>query len=348
MTGQAIKIYALVATVIFSLGAEVAATPLPLPDASSPRRTAATVKVIRDVLATPSGKTDLARAELTFEKLADPGVNTDILLGQIDRMARSVKIMAGPHASVADRLAALRAYIYQPGPRNDFKPYSYDFTDPYGLDHTHALVSRYLVTRQGNCVSMPFLFVMLGDRLGLKLTLAMATRHIFVKYTDDSGKTVNLEATSGANPARDVWLRQIIPMSDLAVSSGAYMAPLTRNEALAVMAGVVLEAGHAERRYAETAEVADLLLRAYPKFIQAMVIQASAYERMIDTEFGAKYATPDLIPSGKRARYFALARKDRAVLDRAAALGWRESDYRPRAVEAPTPVTLTASLVKGE
>ncbi|HEX4295131.1 MAG TPA: transglutaminase family protein [Rhizomicrobium sp.] len=348
MIKQAIRIYALVATVAFFLGTGAAATPFPLPDASSPRRTAATVKAIREVLATPSDKIDLAKAELTFEKLVDPNINTDILLGQIERMAQSVRIMAEPHASGAERLAALKTYIYQPGPWNDFKPYGYDFTDPYGRDYTHALVSRYLVTRQGNCVSMPFLFVMLGNRLGLKMTLAMVTRHIFVKYTDDAEKTVNLETTSGANPARDVWLRQVTPMSDRAVASGAYMAPLTRSEALAVMAGVMLEAGHARHRYAEMAAVTDLLLRAYPKFVQAMVIQSGAYEDMIDTEFGAKYATPELIPSGKRARYFALARKDRAVLDRVTALGWRESDYRPRAVEAPTPVTLATSLVKGE
>jgi hypothetical protein len=348
MIERAIKVSALIATIVCSLSAGVAATPLPPPDASNPRQTAPALKVIRDVLAMPPDKVDLAKAELSFEKLIDPSINTDILLGQVALMAQSVRIMAGPHASGADRLAALKTRIYQPGPWNDFKPYSYDFTDRYGVDYTHALVSRYLVTRQGNCVSMPFLFVMLGDRLGLKMTLAMATRHIFVKYTDDSGRTVNLETTSGANPAREVWLRQIIPMSDQAVASGAYMAPLTRKETLAVMAGVLLEAGHAKHRYAETAKVADLLLRAYPKFIQAMVIQAGAYEDTIDTEFGANYATPDLIPSDKRARYFALARKDRAVLDRVTALGWRESDYRPRAIEAPTPVTLAASLVKGE
>ena len=347
MTRQAIKIYAFAAMVIFSLDA-AAATPLPPPDASDSRQTAAALKVVHDVLATPVDGIDLAKAELTFEKLVDPSIDTGILLGQIERMARSVTIMAGPHASGADRLAALKTYIYQPGPWNDFKPYSYDFTDPYGRDYTHALVSRYLMTRQGNCVSMPFLFVMLGDRLGLKVTLAMATRHIFVKYTDHAGKTVNLETTSGANPARDVWLRQIVPMSDGAVTSGAYMAPLTRTETLAVMASVMLEADNAKHRYAETAEVADLLLRAYPKFIQAMVIQASAYERTIDAEFGAKYAAPDLIPPALRARYLALARKDRAVLDKAAALGWREDDYRPRAFEPPASVRLAASLLKGE
>lgn len=303
------------------------------------------LKVVRDALATPPDRVDFAKAELTFEKLVDPSIDTGILLGQIERMAQSVRTMAGPHASSAGTLAALKTYIYQPGPWNDFKPYSYDFTDPYGRDYTHALVSRYLMTRLGNCVSMPFLFVMLGDRLGLKVTLATATRHIFVKYTDDSGKTVNLETTSGANPARDVWLRQIIPMSDRAIVSGAYMAPLTRTETLALMASVVLEAGHAEHRYAETAEIADLLLRAYPKFIQGMVVQASAYERMIDAEFGAKYAAPDLIPPALRARYLAPARKDRAALDRATGLGWRESDYRPRAVEEPASVKLAASLL---
>ena len=317
-------------------------------DTSTSRQTAATVRIIRASLATPPDKIDFARAEMTFEKLVDPSIDMDIMLGQIDRMTGAVRIMAGPKASTADKLAALKTYIYQPGPWNDFKPYSYDFTDLYGRDYTHALVSRYLTTRRGNCVSMPFLFVMLGDRLGLKVTAAMATRHIFVKYTDDAGKTVNLETTSGANPARDMWLRQIIPMSDDAVTSGAYMSPLTRKQTLTVMVAIVLESDRAKNRYAETEAVAEVLLQSYPKFIQAMIFRADALERMIDSEFVAKYASPELIPPVLRARYLKLAREDRASLDSAAALGWREQDYLPLAIKTPAPATLATLPPNGE
>ena len=329
---------ALLLAAIFFVSTNGAATPSPL-DISNSRHTAAALEMIRTVLGRPADKVDLAEAGMAFEKLVDPSINTDAMLGQIGRMAESVQIMAGPAASGDEKLAALRTYVYQPGPWNDFKPYSYDFTDLYGRDYTHALVSRYLTTRRGNCVSMPFLFIMLGDRLGLRVTASMAPRHVFVKYTDDAGKTVNLETTSGANSARDIWLRHVIPMSDKAVATGAYMAPLTRRETLAVMAGVILEADYAKSRYDETIAVADVLLQAYPKFIQALIFRSAAHERLIDAEFGSRYAAPDLIPPRLRGRYLSLAAQDRADLNKAEALGWRRSDYAPRAVQPPASET---------
>jgi len=66
------------------------------------------------------------------------------------------------------------------------------------------LLQRYLTTRRGNCITMPILFLALGQRLGLTMTLAEAPLHVFVKYTDDDGAVWNLEATSGGGVTRDV------------------------------------------------------------------------------------------------------------------------------------------------
>ena len=49
-------------------------------------------------------------------------------------------------------------------------------------------MSHYLATRKGNCVSMPVLFVILGQKLGLPITLAIAPNHVFAKYKRDNGE----------------------------------------------------------------------------------------------------------------------------------------------------------------
>jgi regulator of sirC expression with transglutaminase-like and TPR domain len=293
--------------------------------ANKPARDA--VGTIRAILALPDDKIDFGRAALTFDRLADPSTDIEATLRQIDRMVQVIRAMAGPAPSNRTKLIALKTYIYRSGVWNDYKPYQYDFSDPYGRDFSHALIARYIETRRGNCVSMPFLFIILADRLGLPVTASMAPRHVFVKYADDvTGKTVNLETTSGANPARDVWLRHVIPMSDLAVENGVYLKPLTRRETVAVMAGVVVESDFAKKKYDGTIKVADVLLQYYPHFVQAMAFQGAAASRLVDAEFRAEYQGPDDIPIDQRLRYWTLAEESRSAYAKAEALGWRATD----------------------
>ena len=97
------------------------------------------------------------------------------------------------------------------------------------------MLQRYLTTRRGNCITMPILFLALGQRLGLTMTLAEAPLHVFVKYTDDGGVVWNLEPTSGGGFTRDAWYRKKLPMSDKAVANGVYLRPLAHEEATALI-----------------------------------------------------------------------------------------------------------------
>ena len=53
---------------------------------------------------------------------------------------------------------------------------------------------------------------------------------MLVKYREnDQSNWLNLEATSGAGFARDIWVRQRNPVvSDLALQTGIYMRPLSK------------------------------------------------------------------------------------------------------------------------
>lgn len=68
---------------------------------------------------------------------------------------------------------------------------------------------------------MPMVFLILADWLGLDVTLATAPGHVFLRYRTESGRVINIEATSGGHPARDQRFRERMPMTDLALKRSA-------------------------------------------------------------------------------------------------------------------------------
>ncbi len=174
---------------------------------------------------------------------------------------------------------------------------------------------------------MPILFAALAQRLHLKATLSTAPGHMFVKYTDDvTGKTVNLETTSGAYPARDVYIRQNMPMTDEAVANGIYMKTLTRKEALVILAGIVIEREMSDGRYQEAWDIAELLRPYYPNDPVVMLTPADAALALVREEYLSKYPRKDDIPPERLDRLHFLERSVSDALNHAYALGWRETD----------------------
>src|SRR3954468_16265075 len=207
--------------------------------------------IVQGVLSVPDDQLDYARAKLAFDRIVDPSLNAEATLAEIDRLASRASALAGANASSAQRLSALRRVIYESGEWNGGRPFAYDHADPLGQNIRNKLISTYLATRRGNCVSMPILFLLVGERIGLNLALSTAPLHIFLRYTDESRREINLEATSGALPARTLWYRQNLPMTDRAIESGLYMRTLTRREAIAHMAGTIVDSLMGERRFRE-------------------------------------------------------------------------------------------------
>jgi hypothetical protein len=295
------------------------------------------VRIVRTVMTTPDDKIDFAKAKLTFDKIYDPTTDIDGRLKDIDSMTQAIRKMAGPSAPSRLRLIMLRKYIYEAGAwNNNNKPFQYDLSDPFGHKPVNRLLSTYLVTHRGNCVSMPILFVALAQRLGLNATLSTAPNHMFVKYTDDvTGKTINLETTSGAYPARDVYIRQNMPMTDQAIANGIYMKTLSKKEALAVMADIVLEREFADRHYQNAWDVAEVLQPYYPNNLAVLLAPTNAALGLIQEEFRSKYPTKADIPPQLMDRFNLLEKTVPGALNHAYALGWRETDgdEKPPAAE---------------
>jgi hypothetical protein len=137
-----------------------------------------------DLLQQSEGEIDFAKAKLTIDALIDPGIDTAIVSQHLDRMTTEIKQQIPPGANRRATLLALLAYLYQPSLSNDFRAFSYDLDDPFGKNLRKKLLTTYVDTHKGNCVSMPILFVILAQKIGLDATLATAPDHVFAKVRD--------------------------------------------------------------------------------------------------------------------------------------------------------------------
>ena len=278
------------------------------------------VEVVRNVLSLPDERLDYAHAVLAFDRVVDPSTDVAGTLAELDRLAEEARRLAGPAANGELRLAALRTVIYRSGPWNDHRPFDYDH-EGYRALHC-KLIANYLATRLGNCVSMPILFLILADKLGLDMALAVAPVHFYLRYRDESGRIINLETTSGALPARDEWIRQTRQVSDRGIETGFYMRSLSRREGVAAMASTLVEYLMGQRRFHEAVAVSQIILRHNPRDGIVWAKLGSAYGRILDAEFLNRYGSHFLIPLPHRANYLMLLQRNHAAFAAAKALGW--------------------------
>ncbi len=272
------------------------------------------------------GDKDLLDVKLTVDQLVDASTNPDAVKEIIGRMVGDVKVMAGEHATSAQTLTALKRYLYESGIWNGNRSFLYDLDDPLGEKPANRLLQRYLTTRRGNCITMPILFLALGQRLGLTMTLAEAPLHVFVKYTDDAGAVWNLEATSGGGFTRDTWYRQKLPMSDQAVENGVYLRPLSHEEAAALIASFLVEHQIEAGAFEDAIATSDVVLSHYSNFAYGLVKKGSAYSGLLQREIAGKYTRMEDIPADLKRKADQWYRQNVEAFAKAEAMGWRPQD----------------------
>jgi regulator of sirC expression with transglutaminase-like and TPR domain len=269
---------------------------------------------------------DLAGIKLTVDQMADPAVDFEAAGAELDRLTNALREMAAGAQTGGEKLAALKRLIYEAGPWNDSRPFAYDIDDPLGKKPENRYLHKYLASRRGNCITMPILLVILGQRIGLTLTLAEAPLHLLVKYTDDTGASWNLEATSGGGFARDSHYRKMLPMTDKAVEAGTYLRALSSEETAAIAASDIaahyLHAG----RFEQAVIAASLLLRHHPRSAYLMVLKGSAFAQILRRDFVGKYQRESDIPPEIKAYGDMIYAENLAAFAKAEALGWTERD----------------------
>jgi regulator of sirC expression with transglutaminase-like and TPR domain len=291
--------------------------------AATPASGHPTIRALREVLDMPEGQIDFATAKVTIDRLVDPTIDAQSTLAQVETMAQRVKAMLPFAASVEQRYEALRTYLYEPGPWNRGQVFSYNLDDPTGTHIADKLLANYIRTRRGNCVSMPFLYLAIAQRLGLTVGAAMAPMHTFVKLRDDKGVWQNIETTSGGLRRRDILYQQDHPMTQEALANGIYMRPLSKRETVAAMAVVVAEHYSEKMNPDMVIAVADLLIERNPKDVNALMHKGYAFVTLLRQRFLNKYTRLRDIPPDERHEYLKLRANADHWYDKAEALGWR-------------------------
>lgn len=283
------------------------------------------IERVRKLLAQPDEKIDLTKFKLAIDKLANPGIDVDKALNEIDAMVRRVRKMPEFGPSPTSKAIALQRFIYNAGSWNGERAFEYDLDDPLGSNPNNKLLAAYLSSRKGNCVTMPFLFIILGQRLGIDVTASTAPNHLFVKFRNELGLWINLEATSGASPTREIWIRQQNPsITDKAIESGIYLQPLTKKETAAVMAGLLPEHYFKQEEYQRTIAAVDLLLAYYPKDVTMITMKGAAYGRLARQYMAGMLQSSPQRPPAPTWYYEHLLRSNHEWFAKAEALGWRE------------------------
>ncbi|MEA3011661.1 MAG: hypothetical protein QOD42_206 [Sphingomonadales bacterium] len=300
-------------------GAALAVRSLPINARASARISRSVARILE-----ASERNSFLHAKAAFDALI--GNSLRLPDPRLEKLADAVRQMAGPSPTDRYKLAAIRRAIYESGPWNDNRAFRYDQADPLGRNVGSKLLSTYLRTRLGNCVSMPILFLVLAKRAGLNVGLSTTPLHMFVRYIDPAGEAFNVEATSGGHFARHEWYRQNMPMSDRAIASGLYMRSLSRVESAALMATTVVEHLMDAGRNPEAVEVCDVILQHSPHDGFIMVKKGTTIARMMQTEFIDRYPSPDAIPEPLRLRYRMLAAQNRSSFEAAEALGWEPGE----------------------
>ena len=114
-------------------------------------------------------------------------------------------------------------------------------------------------------------------------------------------------------------------MTDRAIESGLYMRTLTRREAAAHMASIVVDFLMTEGRFQEAIEVAEVILQHYPRDGYTLVKLGTAYAELMRVEFIERFPTPAMLPPALRQRYVMFAQRNLLAFQAAEALGWEPS-----------------------
>lgn len=232
-----------------------------------------------DMLALPESRIDLAVAKLSMDKIIDPNIDINANLQKLDAMAADIKHMLPPNATSNDKVLALMAYLYDPGPWNHYQNFSYNLDDPLGKDIKTKLLPSYLETRQGNCVSMPTLLVILGRRIGLNMTLVMAPNHFFVHFIQDNGEPYNLEGVEKGTVSNERYQKEHY-VTDAEIANGIYLKSLTKKQEVEALLMVLVNYYRDNKQYDKAIELTDMVLQQDPESVDAMLNKGSVYGGM--------------------------------------------------------------------
>lgn len=191
---------------------------------------------IEVILQEPEDSIDVGAACLLLAQEFYPDLNTRVFLSALDDLAFRFQQHFGYVADPEQKLRALNTFLYRKGPWNDSLAFAYDHGDPGAHKRDNRFINGYLSRRRGSCVTMPMLYVVLGQRLGMSIAAVRAPNHFFVRYFPEKippGWQANIEATSGGGYSSDGEYTIDMKIPKVGIAKGMYLRTLTRKEYIA-------------------------------------------------------------------------------------------------------------------
>lgn len=244
-------------------------------------------KAVEKLLALPEDKIDIGTAAFTLAKEVYPDVDIAAYSQRLDDLAQKVRQLANDPKDPETRVRALNTVLHL---NEDFR---YDHSPGARENLDNLFLHRYLDRRRGTCVTMPLLYVAVGQRLGYPIRPVVAPDHMFARYVDPNFAWQNIETTSGGKYfTNEDYIRRFF-VSDKGLATGSYMRAMTRRELL----GHLLSANAAVfGRRGEAAKAIKYLEKAIqfdPKFADHYDNLATAYRAVgqatKNSELAAQY-----------------------------------------------------------
>lgn len=166
-----------------------------------------------------------------------------------------------------------------------YRPFKYDFEDFFGdKDWSKMFVSKLLMNGSGNCHSLPFLYKILAEELGVTAHLALAPNHIYIKHQSLNSGWYNTELTSAAFPI-DAWLMASGYIHLEAIQNSAYMKALNDKESIALCL-IDLAEGYKRKMNAVDPDFilkcCNTALQYFPNYINALILKAETLKSKHD------------------------------------------------------------------
>ena len=233
-----------------------------------------TGQTIWDLPSIPEEQIDVGLWALVVAKEYDDTVNVEKYLQTLDTMAREITRMVGPRDIDMVKLVMTKMYLYDTGVWNGGYTFKYDLDDPLGQKPGAQLLTTYLDTHKGNCVSMPTLFIALMERVDHTVPFygVSAPLHLFCRLRDrQRSRDWNVETTNDGHNMRDEWVIEQNNVPRIAIDSGSYMGNLSKKEFIAEIIGTLVYRFRHARDYEKALSYAELMLKLNPKSLIGLV-----------------------------------------------------------------------------
>jgi hypothetical protein len=168
-----------------------------------------------------------------------------------------------------------------------YEPFGYDFSDIFGHKIVSNLfVSKLLDTRKGNCHSLPYLYKILAEEIGIEANLALAPNHIYIKHRSIKDGWYNTELTSGIFPM-DSWIMASGFVHIDAISNGIYMKALNNRESIALV--LIDLADNYNSKFPKNdgqfvLKCCEKAISSYPNFATALILRAETHKTQMKKE----------------------------------------------------------------